>query len=118
MPKRLRLEDHLPAEELERRYRKAKDPIERAHYQIVWLLARGKSTEEVEEATGYGRGWVRKVARRYNEGGPEGLGDRRHANPGGADRALLSPGQREDLRKALKAPPEDGGLWSSRKVAE
>lgn len=117
MPKRLRLEAHLPIEELERRYRKARDPVERSHYQIVWLLAGGKPTEEVVEATGYSPGWVRRIARRYNEHGGEGIGDRRHENPGGADRALLKAGQREELREALEEPPEDGGLWSGRKVA-
>jgi transposase len=47
----------------------------------------------------------------------EGLGDRRHHNPGGADRALLEATQREELRKALKHPAPDGGLWSGPKVA-
>ncbi len=118
MPKRLSLEEHLGNEELERRYREAKDPVLRSHYQIVWLLGRGKTTREVVEATGYGLNWVREVARRYNESGPEGLGDRRHRNPGGAQRALLDRAGREDLRRALSEPPEDGGLWSGRKAAE
>lgn len=61
---------------------------------------------------------MREVARRYNEGGPEGLGDQRHRSPGGAQRALLDAEGREGLRRALAEPPEDGGLWSSRKVAE
>ena len=118
MPKTLRLEEHLTDEELGRRYRKAKNPVLRSHYQIVWLLSGGKTTREVVEATGYSTNWVRQVARRYNEGGPEGLGDRRHRNRGGADRALLDPAQREELRQALEEPPEDGGLWSGRRVAE
>ena len=106
------------AEELEGGYRKSKDPVERSHYQIAWLLARGKAAREVAEATGYSERWVRELSRRYEERGAEGLGDRRHANPGGAGRALLTPEQREELRAALSEPPEDGGLWSSRKVAE
>ncbi len=118
MPKRLSLEEHLGNEELERRYREAKDPVLRSHYQIVWLLGRGKTTREVVEATGYGPNWVREVARRYNEGGPQGLGDRRHGNPGGAQRALLDRAGREELRRALSEPAEDGGLWSGRKAAE
>lgn len=61
---------------------------------------------------------MREIARRHRERGTEGLGDRRHRNPGGAERALLTPEHREELGRALKAPPEDGGLWSSRKVAE
>ena len=83
MPKRLELLPHVSTEELEHRYRKAKDPVERSHHQIAWLLSEGRSTREVCEVTGYSPGWVRRIARRYNEQeGVEGLGDRRHANPG------------------------------------
>jgi transposase len=117
VPKRLRLRAHLPLRELEAHYRRARDPVLRTHYLIVWHLSLDKSTREVAEATGYSQKWIREVARRYNESGPEGLGDRRHRNPGGASRALLDPAQREELRRALKQPPPDGGLWSSRKVA-
>ena len=46
------------------------------------------------------------------------MGDRRHANPGARDRALLSAEQREELEAALKEPPPDGGMWNSRKVGE
>ena len=69
MPKRIELSPHATTEELEHRYRKAKDPVERSHHQIVWLLSEGKRTEEVSEVTGYSPGWVCKIARRYNEGG-------------------------------------------------
>jgi transposase len=116
MPKRLRLEDHLSTEELEDRYRKARDPVARSHYQIVWLLSSGKLTREVAEATGYSPEWIREVSRRYNGGGAEGLGDRRHGNPGASP--LLSPADQRELSEALEGPPEDGGLWNSRKVAE
>jgi transposase len=118
MPKRLKLQPHTAPEELERHYRKAKDPVERTHLQIVWLLSEGKPTREVCEVTGYSPGWVRQIARRYNERGVEGLGDRRHGNPGAASRALLTHAQQEELMEALGAPPQDGGMWSSRKVAE
>jgi transposase len=90
MAKKIRLEEHLEGRELERRYRRARDPVERTHYQIVWLLSEGKSTREVMDATGYSRGWVQQLAKRYNVEGPEGLGDRRHRNPGGVHRALLT----------------------------
>ena len=115
MVKELRLHPHLGADELERRYRAARDPVERAHYQIVWLLSQGRATAEVMAATGYSRGWVQAVARRYNRDGPAGLGDRRHANPGGA--ALLDDAGRGALRQALAGAAPDGGLWSRPKVA-
>ena len=118
MPKKIKLEPHLSTEELEERYRGSKDPVERGHYQILWLIARRKRTTEVMEATGYSRGWIQRLSRRFNEGGPEALGDRRHRNPGATDRALLDCDQREELSEALKKPPPDGGMWNSRKVAE
>ena len=118
MPKTIKLESHLTSEELENRYRKAHDPVLRSHYQILWLISEGKSTTQVMEVTGYSRGWIQQLARRYNEGGPEALGDRRHGNPGARDRALLSEAQQEELREALKKPPPDGGMWNSRKVGE
>ena len=42
------------------------------------LLSEGRTTREVSDVTGYSPGWVRQIARRYNERGVEGLGDRRH----------------------------------------
>jgi transposase len=118
MPKTIELQPHLDSEELEDRYRKAKDPVLRSHYQILWLIQSGKRTTEVMEVTGYSRGWIQHIARRYNADGEEALGDRRHLNPGATDRALLDPQQREELREALREPPPDGGMWNSRKVGE
>ena len=118
MPKKIKLEPHLESEELENRYRKAKDPVLRSHYQILWLIAAGKRTSEVMEATGYCRDWIQKIARRYNRQGAEARGDRRHNKPGAKQRALLTEEHQSELAKALREPPSDGGLWNSRKVAE
>lgn len=118
MPKTIKLESHLDSKELANRYRKAHDPVERSHYQILWLISEGKSTSQVMEVTGYCRGWIQRLARRYNADGPGALGDRRHQNPGARDRALLSAEQQEELQEALRQPPPDGGMWNSRKVGE
>ena len=117
MPKRLELSPHASTQELEHRYRRAKDPVERSHCQIVWLLSEGKTTTEVCEATGYSPGWVRQIARRYNERGVQGLGDRRHQNPGAKERALLDEAGEAELLEALQRPPLGGGMWSGPKVA-
>jgi transposase len=118
MPKTIKIEPYLSQEELENRYRKARDPVARSHYQIIWLIGEGKATRQVMEVTGYSRGWIQQLARRYNADGPQALGDHRHHNPGARDRALLTAEQREELTEALKEPPPDGGMWNSRKVAE
>ena len=118
MPKTIKIVPHLGSEELEHRYRKARDPVLRSHYQILWLISEGNTTRRVMEATGYSRGWIQQLARRYNAYGPQALGDRRHLNPGARDRALLTAEQQQELREALRKPPPDGGMWNSRKVGE
>lgn len=118
MPKKIKLEPHLGSKELESCYRKARDPVLRSHYQILWLISVGKSTAEVMEVTGYSRGWIQQIAGRYNADGPQALGDRRHQNPGATDRALLTEDQQEELQEVLMKPPYDEGMWSSRKVGE
>jgi transposase len=114
--RRLQLTPHLRLAELEARYRQATDPIARSHWHILWLLAQGQPVQEVVRNTGYSATWIYTIAHRYNAAGPAGVGDRRHANPGG--RPLLSPEQRAELAQALDRPPPGGGIWTSRKVAE
>ena len=53
MPKRITIAPHLNLDELESLYRQAKDPVERSHYQIIWLLACGRPTTEVAAITSY-----------------------------------------------------------------
>jgi transposase len=115
MPKKLHLHPYVTTDELERRYRRADDPVARSHYQIIWLLSQGWLTRDVMAATGYSANWVREIARRYNTDGPAGLGDGRHANPG--QPALLTSAQQAELRQALAAPPPEGGVWSGPQVA-
>src|SRR5688500_6739678 len=107
--------DHLGAAELAVRHRAARDPVERGRWQMIWVLVSGRSLREVAEVTGSSTRWVREVARRYNEQGPDGLADRRHANPGAAP--LLDAEGRAALEAALAESPPGGGLWTCAKVA-
>jgi transposase len=115
MPKRLAISPHLSLDALERRYRTAREPIGRTHWQIIWLLARGHPSEQVAAVAGYTVNWVRRLAQRYNRHGPAGLGDRRQRNPGRT--GLLSMAPREALVAALAPPPPDGGVWTGPKAA-
>ena len=63
MPRRLQIAKHLSVEELGSLYRRASDGIERSHYQIIWLLAQGRHSEEVAELTGYSRNWIYQLVR-------------------------------------------------------
>src|SRR5690242_21878250 len=107
---------HLSPAELGQRYRAARSPVERSRLQIIWPLSRGRSEREVARVTGYGRRWVGEVARRYDEGGPDGLGDRRRGNAGA--KPLLGAEDEAALRVALAEPPADGGLWTGPRSEE
>ena len=100
-------------------YRKASDPVLRTHLLMVWRMSLGDPIQEVARMVGYSEKWTREIARRYeHEGGVEGLGDRRHSNPGAKERALLDEEGQAELREALlEGSPPDGGMWSGPKVA-
>ena len=70
-----RIVDHLPLEELEARYRAARDVTEARHHQAIWLLAQGRTFLEVAEVLAFVPRWVEELAARYNAIGPTALGD-------------------------------------------
>jgi|SRR5687768_1331819 transposase len=111
----LELVKHLSLEEIGRRFRATREVVERAHWQVVWLVGQGRSGGEVARITGFSRTWVGAIVRRYNGDGPESLGDRRHRNAGA--KPLLNEEDEVALRAALEKPPADGGLWTGAKVA-
>lgn len=115
MPRHVLVAPHLSVDALEQRYRQSRDPVERTHWQMVWLVASGHHVPAVADLVGYSPNWVRTIIRRYNAEGPAGIADHRRANPGTPP--LLSPVLRVALREALAGPAPDGGLWTSRTVA-
>ena len=106
---------HLSTAELGQRFRAARQPIERSHLQIVWLLSQGRSEREVAAVTGSGQRWITEIVRRYDAAGPAGLGDRRNQNAGA--RSLLHEEDEAALNAILAEPPADGGPWTGPKVA-
>ena len=117
MPKIIKIEPHLSLEELEAGYRASKEPVLRTHYQILWLLAKGMSTQEVAAVTGYSRSWIYELVWGYNRSGIETLGDQRVLNQG-SSKPLLDDVQQALLWQALQEPPAQGGQWNGRKVAD
>lgn len=115
MPRCLPLAPHRPDEDLEHRYRQRRDPVERTHWQMLWLVAQGHTCPAVATLLGYSEDGVRTMVHRDNRDGPTGIIDRRHGNPG--QPPLLSPALRDELDQALATDPPDGGLWTSPKVA-
>src|SRR5450631_1474789 len=108
MNTKIRVREHLPFEEIEKRYRQAKDGMARGHWQVIWLIAQGTPAQHVADMTSYSYTWVRTLVQCYNQGGPDGLSDGRHANPGG--QFILSALQQKQLQEALEHDPSDGGL--------
>lgn len=116
MPKPIQIAPHLSIAELEKRYRSCTDAVERSHCQMIWLLAQGRSTQEVTEVTSYSRNWIYELVRSYNQQGPDALLDYRHQHPGRL--TLLDDEQQALLLQVLQSPPPDGGQWNGRKVAD
>jgi transposase len=112
---RLQLVAHLSREALETGYRQAQDPIERSHWQIIWLFDQYQDTKKVAELTAYCPDWVRKLIKRYNQDGINALRDLRHQNPGGSQ--ILNQEQLNALNQALKTQAPGDSLWTSAKVA-
>jgi transposase len=107
--------DHLSVAELQAGYRGSKDAMLARHFQVIWLLAQGQSVAETARLTGFVRRWVEELVVRYNAFGPSSLGDRRRGN--GARPRILTPEILAMLRERVKSPPDDGGVWTARKVA-
>src|SRR5258708_38218923 len=117
MARKITLTAHLSAGELERCYRRAKDAVERSHWQMLWRLAQGQTAKQVAVSPGYSAYWSGQIAQRYNEQGPEGGADRRrsaHPQP----TTVLSPAQLGELRAALAGPPPNDEQWSGPAGAE
>ena len=118
MSRHLHLATHLSVAELEQRYRAAHEPHERSWWQILWLLARGQTATAIADTTGYNRGWIGQIAKRYNDQGPDAMVNRQHTTSWRAPRMLWAQ-QQEDLRVALTEPAPDGAKrWRARDVAD
>jgi transposase len=107
--------DHLSVSALEEKYRSCTDVTAARHVQAIWLLAKGHDIAEVSATVSYARRWVERLLARYNAEGVEALGDRRRRN--GMRPSVLKPELLDKLKARLRAPPPDGGLWTSSKVA-
>jgi len=106
---------HLSEAELEAEYIACSDARRSRHLQTIWLLAKGHSVAEVATITAYGERWIEQLRARYNADGLAALGDQRRGN--GTTATILTATVLAKLRERLRAPPDDGGVWSSRKVA-
>ena len=110
-----RVVEHLSVEELQAGYRQSDDATLARHYQVIWLLAQGRSCAEVAGLTSFAVRWVEQLLERYNSFGPKSLGDRRRGN--GAAATVLTAEVLAKLRERLKTAPDGGGVWTSKRAA-
>lgn len=89
--------------------------IERRRWQVLVLLASGKTRREISAATGYSLRTIRQIVQRYRTDGVVGLIDGRQRLPAST---LLTNAQQQALRMVLQHPPEGGGVWTGSKVAQ
>src|SRR5215469_8282257 len=106
MGKRIQVAGYLTVEQLKDRYQHETDGRSRTHWQILWQMAAGKAAQEVADLTGLTVAWVREVVKRYNQQGPDAVGDQRHQNAGAP--RVLNPEQEAELVVALAGPAPDG----------
>ncbi len=116
MARRILLRPHLSVEELERRYRAAKEPNERTWWQILWLLAQGRTATELSAVTGYRAYWIGQIAKRYNAEGPSGMVNRRQTTSY-RPAPVLAPALQEELRAALAEAAARDEWWTGTNVA-
>ena len=99
--------EHLSLAELQAGYRTSGDARLARHYQVIWLLAQGRTVAKTARLTGFVPRWVEELLLGYNRFGPSSLGDRRRRN--GAKATILTPAVLAMMRERLKSPPDDGG---------
>jgi len=117
MAARLKLAGHLSAAELRERYDQCKDAVEKTHWLFIRrVAAQGEksSARRIAQQMGIEESWARRLIKRYNELGAEGLMDRRKQN---RSQGVLDAAAQEALLEALSKEPSDGGLWNAPKVA-
>ncbi|MGO8948332.1 MAG: helix-turn-helix domain-containing protein [Ktedonobacterales bacterium] len=116
MARRIHLQPYLSIDELEHRYRTAKEPNERTWWQILWLPAQGRTATELSAVIGYRAYWIGQIAKRYNEQGPEGMHNRRHTTSY-RPAPVLSAEQQEELRAAFSQAAAQNQHWTGSDVA-
>ncbi len=101
--------DLAARDELARRYDAARDAETRTRYHIVLLAGAGRSAEDVAVAVRRSDDTVRRVIRRYQETGPDGVPHRRR--PGHRDR--IPAAWEGALHRVIDLDPHDVGVPSA-----
>jgi hypothetical protein len=71
---------HVSPEQVDRRFRVSRDPLEKIRWQVIWLLIRPGSRgrlNAVSKLVGLSPAWAAEILKRWNAHGREGLLDGR-----------------------------------------
>jgi transposase len=115
MPEPIKLKPHLTTEQLYKRYRDCRHPQEKLRWRVLYLISKGQQASQAARRVGRSSAWMTKLARRYNQKGPDSVPNQRGDSIGRKPR--LDKAAALDLDKALHGPAPDGGLWTAPKVA-
>ena len=118
MAGRTHLSPHLPNTELSERARHAPNLVEARRWQLLALIADGKTAKAAAELVGLYPNYARRVVQRYNQEGPAGVRDRRLEQTPPVRDPLLTPEQLQELADAVQGPAPGGGLWTGPLVAQ
>jgi len=119
MPKKAHLVNHFNANELREKYRRSQDPVEARRWNILWKVALGWTIKDSAIAVGLDYEYAKKIVKRYNELGVEGVKNKRKVAPSHrrGKTSLLNESQLQKLVTAVHSRPVDGGIWTGPKVA-
>jgi len=111
------LHSHVPPAELSERARHAPTLVEARRWQLLALIADGKTTTDAAALVGLQEDYAGRIVRRYNREGPESLRDHRLELVAPQRPPLLTPEEQQELAEAVQGPAPGGGLWTGPAVA-
>jgi transposase len=114
MPEPIKLKPHLTTDQLYKRYRDCRHHQEKLRWRALYLISSGQQAAQAARRVGRSSAWMTKLARRYNQKGPQAVPNQRGESVGRKPR--LSKQVALELDKALQGPAPDGGLWTAPKV--
>ena len=118
MPKKAYLKSYLSEIEIKNRYLQIRDRVESRRWHLLWLVSQKWTIKESAQALGLNYDYAKDIVKSYNQKGPDGILNRRKTRKFYPSHALLTLEQQEQLRIALKSPPQDQAVWTGPKVAE
>jgi len=118
MTRRTHLHPHLSDTVLSERARHAPTLVEARRWQLLALIADGKTAKAAATLVGLQEDYAGRIVRRYNREGPASLRDRRLELVAPKRPALLTPEQVQELAAAVQGPAPGGSLWTGPLVAQ